>query len=65
MADYGSSWRDHRRFALATLRNFGLGKHSMEERIRTEIQYTVDTLEKSIGMSSEGPHNPNTDGRVF
>ncbi|XP_031150701.1 cytochrome P450 2F2-like isoform X2 [Sander lucioperca] len=49
LADYGSSWRDHRRFALATLRNFGLGKHSMEERIRTEIQYTVDTLEKSIG----------------
>lgn len=37
------------------LRNFGMGKDSMEERIHGEIQYTVDTLEKSIGMSSVLP----------
>ena len=52
LADYGSSWRDHRRFALMTLRNFGLGKESMEQRINEEIQYIVRTLGKSIGMSS-------------
>ncbi|KAM4573703.1 cytochrome P450 2D15-like [Odontesthes bonariensis] len=51
LADYGSSWRDHRRFALMTLRNFGLGKESMEQRIKQEIQYIIRTLERSIGKT--------------
>ncbi|TDH09178.1 hypothetical protein EPR50_G00083860 [Perca flavescens] len=55
LADYGSSWKEHRRFALTTLRNFGMGKNSMEERIHGEIDYTIDTLEKSIGK----PFNPH------
>ncbi|XP_070842763.1 cytochrome P450 2F2-like [Chaetodon trifascialis] len=50
LADYGAGWKEHRRFALMTFRNFGLGKQSMEQRILGEIQYTVETLEKSIGM---------------
>ncbi|KAF3855254.1 hypothetical protein F7725_023309 [Dissostichus mawsoni] len=49
--DYGPRWKDHRRFALMTLRNFGLGKNSMEERIHGEIKYITDDLEKSIGKS--------------
>lgn len=50
LADYGAGWREHRRFALMTLRNFGLGKQSMEQRILGEMQHTVETLEKSVGM---------------
>ncbi|XP_029289152.1 cytochrome P450 2F2-like [Cottoperca gobio] len=51
LADYGTSWKEHRRFALMTLKNFGLGKNSMEERIHGEIQYIIDALEKSIGQT--------------
>uniref|UniRef100_A0A3B5MAG0 Cytochrome P450, family 2, subfamily X, polypeptide 9 n=1 Tax=Xiphophorus couchianus TaxID=32473 RepID=A0A3B5MAG0_9TELE len=52
LADYGLRWREHRRFALMTLRNFGLGKTSMEDRIHDEIQYTIKTLEQSTGTLS-------------
>uniref|UniRef100_A0A3Q1JN44 Cytochrome P450, family 2, subfamily X, polypeptide 9 n=1 Tax=Anabas testudineus TaxID=64144 RepID=A0A3Q1JN44_ANATE len=51
LADYGPGWREHRRFALMTLRNFGLGKNSMEERIHGEIKHIIYTLEESIGKS--------------
>uniref|UniRef100_A0A3P8U6M6 Cytochrome P450, family 2, subfamily X, polypeptide 9 n=1 Tax=Amphiprion percula TaxID=161767 RepID=A0A3P8U6M6_AMPPE len=51
LADYGTSWKEHRRFALMTLRNFGLGKKSMEERIHDEIQHTIKTLDESIGRT--------------
>lgn len=52
MADYGDSWREHRRFALTTLRNFGLGKRSMEQRILEEVKYICAHLEESAGIFS-------------
>ncbi|KAF0028306.1 hypothetical protein F2P81_019393 [Scophthalmus maximus] len=51
LADYGPGWKEHRRFTLMTLRNLGLGKQSMEQRILGEIQFTAETLEKSIGTN--------------
>uniref|UniRef100_A0A672T4W6 Cytochrome P450 2F2-like n=1 Tax=Sinocyclocheilus grahami TaxID=75366 RepID=A0A672T4W6_SINGR len=56
MADYGESWREHRRFALSTLRNFGLGKRSMEQRILEEVKYICSHLEESAGKSIDPKH---------
>ncbi|CAL8375417.1 unnamed protein product [Arctogadus glacialis] len=49
LAGYDAQWRDHRRFGLQVLRNFGLGKKSMEERILQETQQVVRLLEESAG----------------
>ncbi|KAK2838389.1 hypothetical protein Q7C36_013203 [Tachysurus vachellii] len=51
IADYGPQWKEHRRFALMTLRNFGLGKQSMENRIQGEIEHLVAKLERYAGSS--------------
>nr|XP_055049021.1 cytochrome P450 2F2-like [Misgurnus anguillicaudatus] len=53
LSDYGPGWKEHRRFALMTLRNFGLGKQTMEERILGEISHIVDQLNKVVGTSSD------------
>ncbi|XP_051807639.1 cytochrome P450 2F2-like isoform X2 [Acanthochromis polyacanthus] len=50
-SDYGPSWKEHRRFSLMTMRNFGLGKKSMEERIHDETQYIIKTLDNNIGKT--------------
>ncbi|EGT35267.1 hypothetical protein CAEBREN_09495 [Caenorhabditis brenneri] len=37
----GDFWLEHRRFALTTLRNFGLGRNIMEEKIMDEYRYSA------------------------
>uniref|UniRef100_A0A1I7RUV4 Cytochrome P450 n=1 Tax=Bursaphelenchus xylophilus TaxID=6326 RepID=A0A1I7RUV4_BURXY len=49
----GEVWREQRRFALKVLRDFGLGKNQMEERILAELHYTLNVINRKIEEGKE------------
>ncbi|XP_012721842.2 cytochrome P450 2J6 [Fundulus heteroclitus] len=47
----GKVWRRQRRFAMATLRTFGMAKGSMEENICQESRHLLEAMEKEEGKA--------------
>ncbi|CAO2601470.1 Cytochrome P450 2D27 [Lemmus lemmus] len=54
LARYGPQWREQRRFSVSTMRDFGLGKKSLEQWVTEEARHLCDAFTRKAGQ----PFNP-------
>ena len=52
----GDSWKEHRRFSLTVLRNFGVGKRSFEDQIAAESEYLMTEISSCEGKPLDPSH---------
>ena len=50
----GPSWQEQRRFALHVLRDFGVGRNQMEQKILYETKAKVEQLTRAIELAEGG-----------
>uniref|UniRef100_A0A8C5AIF7 Cytochrome P450 2K1-like n=1 Tax=Gadus morhua TaxID=8049 RepID=A0A8C5AIF7_GADMO len=55
----GETWKEMRRFALTTLRDFGMGKKLSEEKIMEECQYLIEVMEQYKGKAFDTTKSMN------
>ncbi|CAI2352590.1 unnamed protein product [Caenorhabditis sp. 36 PRJEB53466] len=51
----GPFWREHRKFALANLKEFGLGKDLMQQKILMEVEETFKKFDAHLGEEQNVP----------
>ncbi|XP_048357497.1 cytochrome P450 2D15-like [Sphaerodactylus townsendi] len=54
MATYSSGWKEQRKFCVSTLKNFGMGKKTLEERVSEEAGFLCSEFKSRAGS----PFNP-------
>ncbi|XP_029014809.1 cytochrome P450 2K1-like [Betta splendens] len=52
----GDSWKEMRRFALSTLKDFGMGKRTVEDKILEECQHLIQMFETHKGNAFDTAH---------
>lgn len=49
----GNTWLEHRRFALHVLRDFGMGKNVMQEKVLEEIAFLVENIKSQVAAGNK------------